>query len=102
MHIGGALAERAKHLPPHAGELLRKAKEDGARSGVHDVRVMRLIQLPSVALVAGVHAASPMVHTPPVAIEHPRLPVARGAEVHRLAIMQGAMLEGGAILADEN
>ena len=62
VHIGGALAERAEHLPPHAGELLCKAEEDGARSGVRDVRMMRRIQLPSVALVAGVHAASPMVH----------------------------------------
>ena len=81
MHIGGALAERAEHLPPHAGELLCKAEEDGARSRVRDVRMMRRIQLPSVALVVGVHAARPMVHTPPVAVKHPRLPVARGAEV---------------------
>ena len=40
VHIGGALAERAKHLPPHAGELLRKAEEDGACSGVRDVRMI--------------------------------------------------------------
>ena len=51
VHIGGALAERAEHLPPHAGELLRKAEEDGACSGVRDVRMVRLIQSPSVALV---------------------------------------------------
>jgi hypothetical protein len=53
--------------------------------------MMCRIQLSSVALVVGVYVASPMVHTPPLVIEHPRLPVARGAEVHRLAIMQGAM-----------
>ena len=57
---------------------------------------MRRIQLPSVALVAGVHAAGPMVHTPPALIKHPRLPVARGAEVHRLAIVQGAVQGGRA------
>ena len=56
-----------------------KAEEDGARSGVRDVRMMRRIQRPSVALVAGVHAAGPMVHTPPALIKHPRLPVACGA-----------------------
>ena len=33
VHIGGALAECAEHMPPHAGEFLRKAAEDRACGG---------------------------------------------------------------------
>ena len=61
---------------------------------VANARMMRLIRLSSVALVGSVHIVGPMVNTPTVSREHPRLPVARWAEVHRLAIMQGAVQAG--------
>ena len=62
------------------------------------MRMMRRIQLPSVALVAGVHVASPMVHTPPLIIEHPRLPVARvdwGSSQKRYVISRRTHLNAG-------